>query len=78
MAMLIQIEKKDGKTIRKMVYVRDWDTHIKFLTEPLTDDAIAEGGLKTFSINKRGDRAVNKVEWPDSYEFLEILKKDDI
>lgn len=75
MATVIQIQKKQGKTINKTAFNADWDTKLKFLKEPLSEGVTAQGGFKTFSINKRGDRAVERVEWPDGYELLTILKK---
>lgn len=75
MATLIQIEKVNGKTVSKMAFDRDWDTQLEDLKSVLINDAIAEGAVKTFSINKRGDRAVERIEWPDGVELLNILKK---
>lgn len=75
MATLIQTEKVNGKTIRKMVFDRDWDTQLEDLKSVLGGDALAEGAIKTFSINKRGDRAVERIKWPDGEELLNILKK---
>lgn len=75
MATLIQIILIDGKSVGKQAYERNWEQHLEIMKAPLSRATINDGAFHTFSLNKKGNRAVSKVIWPDDSGFIEILKR---
>ena len=75
MATLIRLELVDGKAVHKTAVEVEWDRAINNMRQEPSQDAIAEGAFHVFSLNRKGNRAISRITYPDDCGVMEILKK---